>query len=164
MQSNIYLIGFMGCGKTTVGGHLATYLGKKFQDLDEMIINEANMPIATIFQEYGESYFRTLEAKVLYKTKKNNASIIATGGGIIERVENREFLKRQRVIYLKWSFDTLYTRIEGDAKRPLATTKEALSALYERRQKLYEEVATDIIVCDGHTPYSLAKYLTERMK
>lgn len=164
MRGNIYLVGFMGCGKSTVGEQLAIYQGKKFQDIDELIIKETKKPIATLFEEYGEHYFRTLESKILFKTHKSKASVIATGGGIIENMENREFLKRQKVIYLKWSFETLYARIEGDARRPLAKDYDTLHKLYKKRQGWYEEVATEAVNCEGHTPYSLAKYLTERMK
>ena len=164
MQRNIYLVGFMGCGKTTVGGQLAIYQGKKFQDIDALIVKEADMAIAEIFKRYGEDYFRTLETKTLYQTAHEHAAVIATGGGIIEREENRAFLKSQKVIYLSWSFDVLYERIAGDTSRPLVSTKEALRDLYERRQKYYAEVATDILMCDGETPYSVSKYLAERIR
>ena len=98
MQGNIYLVGFMGCGKTTVGGQLAIYEGKKFIDIDALIVKEAHLSIPRIFKNYGEAYFRTLESQTLQKTTQEHAAIIATGGGIVQQEANRVFLKEQRVI------------------------------------------------------------------
>lgn len=161
---NIYLVGFMGCGKTTIGEQLALYQGKKFCDLDRIIVEEAGMPITTVFERYGEAKFRALESKCLQETEEERCAIIATGGGIVVSELNREFLKRQRVVFLKWPFEVLYERIKGDAKRPLAKSEDMLRDLYTAREKWYEEVATYVIDCEGHTPYSLSKLLMEQVK
>ncbi|MGL5677055.1 MAG: shikimate kinase [Cellulosilyticaceae bacterium] len=163
-MENTYLVGFMGCGKTTIGEQLSSCQGRKFYDLDTCIVQRAGMPISKVFEVYGEDYFRKLETACLKATSKERGAIIATGGGIVTREENRLFLKGQKVIFLNWPFELLYERIRGDSKRPLVTTEEALRKLYDARQGWYEEVATYSIDCKGHTPYSLSRLLTEQIK
>ncbi len=164
MKQNIYFVGFMGCGKTTIGTKLATYKGKRFQDLDECIVEQVGTSIATLFATQGENYFRQIETEVLLATEAYQNTIIATGGGVIETPQNRVFLKQKKVIYLDWPFEVLYERVEGDMRRPLVQDKATLQALYERRKKLYEEVASDRIICEDYTPYTLAHYLAERIR
>lgn len=163
MRQRIYLTGFMGCGKTTVGSSLAAAQGKKFVDLDDQIEKKENTTIAHIFDIYGEAYFRMQETKLLYETKALHHAIISMGGGIVEEEMNRRFLKDQYVIYLKWDFEVLYKRIQNDDKRPLVTTKEALYSRYCKRALWYEEVADATIDCTGHTPFTLTQLLLQKI-
>lgn len=145
----VYFIGFMGCGKTTYAKKVAKALDKPWIDLDEEIEKKVQGTIAHLFETKGEDYFRAIESEMLEESVHLGQCIIATGGGIIKQSSNREFLKSQQTVYLKWSFDTLYERIKGDDARPLAKSYEQLLALFESREAYYEEVATFIVEGEG---------------
>ncbi|MGL4737724.1 MAG: shikimate kinase [Cellulosilyticaceae bacterium] len=164
MNHKIYLVGFMGCGKTTIGTLLGKRIGIKSIDLDDYIIHEAKMRIPEIFEKYGEGYFRELEHTCLCKVGEGGAGIICTGGGVVGRRDNRAFLKDALCIYLKVDFDILYGRIAEDSNRPLATDYERLKALYESRQAWYEEVATYQIIGDEKTPLQVVDELIQLIK
>lgn len=164
MNHKIYLVGFMGCGKTTIGTLLGKRIGIKSIDLDDYITQEAKMSIPEIFRRYGEDYFRTLEQACLYKVGIGGAGIICTGGGVVSKAQNRQFLKEAVCIYLKVDFDILYERIAKDANRPLATDYERLKALYDARQAWYEEVATYQIIGDEKTPLQVVDELIQWIK
>ena len=108
---NIYLIGFMGAGKTTVGKELEKLISYKFQDMDELIVEDSNMEITEIFASKGEDYFRDLESKKLIEISNKDSLIVSTGGGIILRNTNREILYRNFSIYLRASYKTIFNRI-----------------------------------------------------
>ncbi|MFK4897719.1 shikimate kinase [Lactococcus petauri] len=141
----VVLIGFMGAGKSTI----ARALNKEnFIDLDQAIEQEIGMPIIQFFQEYGEAKFRQIERETLEVAVLSGFNV-ATGGGIVQLVENRDCLKKlKNVVYLKADFETLYERILTDQKnkRPLATQPvQDVEQLFMQREKFYEEVA-DIII------------------
>lgn len=133
----IYLIGFMGCGKSYLGKQLAKYLELDFYDLDQIIETETGMSILDIFETQGETYFRDIESKVL--AEFNSSGIISTGGGIIERAENRMILGSRLSIWLDVSFDILYDRIIS-SDRPLVKSlgKNGLYKLYISRYSMYQ--------------------------
>lgn len=145
----VYFIGFMGCGKTTYAKQVAGLLDTQWIDLDHAIEKKVGETITYLFETKGESYFRIIESEMLEESAHWKETIIATGGGIIKQLNNREFLKKQQTIYLKWSFDTLYERIKGDGTRPLVKSYEQLLALFESREAYYEEVATFIVEGEG---------------
>lgn len=163
-QGNIYLVGFMGCGKSTVAKTLMQALGMKDLDLDQAIETKMGQRIPEIFEQHGESYFRDLETECLLETKRLTQTVIATGGGIVEREVNRVFLKGQRVIYLEWPIDVLYERIIQDNNRPLARDYQTIYKRYEGRKSLYEEVASYKITCDGMTPYTVTEAISKYFK
>ncbi|MGL4363230.1 MAG: shikimate kinase [Cellulosilyticaceae bacterium] len=164
MKNNIYLIGFMGCGKTTIGQQIAIQQGKKFYDLDRQVVKSEGKSIKYLFETYGETYFRKVETNILLETKHYKQVIIATGGGVVECEENREFLKNQFVIYLDLPFELVYQRVKNDDSRPLAISKDKLYERYVKRQNLYEEVSAYKILCEGHTPYRLSKLILDQIK
>jgi len=138
---NIYIVGFMASGKSTVGRTIAKMTNRTFVDLDDMIEQEASMKISDIFSEYGEKHFRDIENRVLRDCALSGNLIIATGGGIVENSENMEFMKSNgTVVYLKASLEILSARLSpmGKAKRPLWQDKESLEARYNSRVPLYE--------------------------
>ena len=145
----VFLIGFMGSGKTTVGRTLAKLLDRTFLDTDERIVSEQGMPITQIFAEHGEAYFRDLETELLRQLEKeltgSNAPVISVGGGMPVREENRALMKRiGTVIYLKADPDTLVRRLEGDTSRPLlqgGDLKERILTLMEKRDSSYTQAA-----------------------
>ncbi|MDG5788720.1 shikimate kinase [Evansella sp. AB-P1] len=137
----LYLIGFMGSGKTTIGKQLAVKEECDFVDLDDYIVQQNNMNIPQIFEQFGEEGFRSWESQALHQCSLQGKVIIATGGGIVENSENIDFMKENgKVVYLKASFETIYSRIKDDGNRPI--TKEGLSGLkkrYMNRVPLYEK-------------------------
>jgi shikimate kinase len=129
----IYLTGFMGSGKTTVGRTLAQKLGWEFIDLDYEIERFSDQAIESIFATVGEQEFRNRETQVLQSIHKENA-VIATGGGTF--IFNRAWMmKHGTVVYLELPFETLASRIGAETSRPLWKNAEHLFA---ERQKIYE--------------------------
>ncbi len=142
MNDNIYLIGFMGCGKTKIGKILSKSLAYEFLDLDIHIQNLEKMSISDIFDKKGESYFRKLESKVLSKTSNIKKTIVSTGGGIIESKENKIFLKNTKTFFLEVPFQFCYKRIiVNTTNRPLVKEKSfyQLNMLFKKRENIYRE-------------------------
>lgn len=132
----IYLIGFMGSGKSTVGKELAKNLNQNFIDLDCYIEKKHHMKIKDIFSKLGENTFRKYETICLKEAQ--NYGVIATGGGIVERKENILVMKEGLIIFLDASFEEITKRLQGDTKRPLwKQSKERQVELYKRRKQLY---------------------------
>jgi Shikimate kinase len=138
----IFFIGFMGVGKTFLGRKLAELWQMDFFDLDEEIEKTAGKDVNWIFQYKGEAYFRLLESKILTNWKKEG--IIATGGGVVIKENNRNFLKANQntVVWLCPNWDVINSRILN-SNRPmvLQRSKEELFALYCERQIFYRECA-----------------------
>ncbi|MGM0853060.1 MAG: shikimate kinase [Bacillota bacterium] len=149
----IVLIGFMGVGKTTIGKRLGEVLNLPVIDMDSYIEDREKRSIKEIFDQQGEQYFRDLENKVLLKLA-NKQAIITTGGGVIEREENREILRHQDfVFHLTCPFDVLWSRLEGDGERPLVqqNSKDTLLNLFQRRLPLYESGSSITIHTENKT-------------
>lgn len=151
VNQSIFLIGFMGAGKTTVGQYLQKTLNYPWIDLDHYIEEKLNMTIPEIFKLKGEDFFRQKETECLRELSGINHGIFSTGGGIIKREENREMLKKHFTVYLKWPFDLLYDHIKGDPNRPLVKNYSQLRSLFSERESLYHESASVIITCQDKT-------------
>jgi len=137
-MSKVYLIGFMGTGKSAVGHRLRKQY--EVDELDERFEREQEKTIAAYFVEHGEAGFRTREGELL---KNSKAELVVTGGGIVERPENRSFMKEAgTVIWIDTPFDLIWERIASDPNRPLVTERQQVKQLFERRYSLYAEVAT----------------------
>ncbi|OON99511.1 MAG: shikimate dehydrogenase [Epulopiscium sp. Nele67-Bin004] len=137
----VYLIGFMGAGKTSIGKKLASTMGMKFVDIDEKIEQMAGTSIKEIFETHGEQHFRELEHKAIVAQSGEAGVVIATGGGCVTYPKTYNYLQDQNCIYLKYSIDTLYSRIEGDASRPLVDTKESLHNRLSAREPMYRALS-----------------------
>jgi len=132
-SKNLALVGMPGCGKSSVGRILAQKLGREFVDLDEAIVSRAGKPIPEIFAQDGEEAFRVIEHEVLVDTAKRSGLVIATGGGIVTRAENKDALLRNSVVmYLRRDLAELSTK-----GRPVSQ-REGVAALSEKRAPLYE--------------------------
>jgi len=141
-NNHIFLIGFMGAGKSTLGAQLAIELKREFIDLDQWIELNEQKKISEMFAENGEWFFREREKH--YLTKLQGNKIIATGGGVLYFNETGEWLNQNgTVIYLQAPFQELYSRISGDLDRPLAVnnSKETLETLYLERDNMYQSIA-----------------------
>lgn len=152
IEKPIFLCGFMGCGKSTVGRNLARILKCDFIDMDRYIEKKENKKIAKIFKDNGEEYFRNLETETI-KCFKDKKAVIATGGGAMLREENSTCAKEIGVIILiDTKFSVCYNRIKGDKRRPLAykSSEEELLNLYNTRREKYERASEYVI--DGNVP------------
>jgi len=146
-MSSIFLCGFMGCGKSTVGKILASLLNCDFIDLDNFIENAEKMTIPEIFQNRGESYFREAEANAIAKLSSSSA-VIATGGGALIPEKNAISAKQNgKIIFIDTDFKICYNRIKTDKNRPLASsrTKDELFELFEARKPIYISHSDTII-------------------
>lgn len=133
---NIYLIGMMGAGKTTVGQHLAQHLNYRFIDTDLAIEAIATQPISSIFEQDGEAYFRKLETRVLAELSVYTRTVIATGGGIVGERVNWSYLRDGLVVWLDVDLEVLKNRVAQDETRPLA---DKLESLLNTRRPLYNQ-------------------------
>lgn len=148
-KHNIYLVGLMGAGKTTIGRALARRLAYQFVDSDHEIEARTGVRLATIFEIEGEEGFRKREAQVIAELAALDRRVVATGGGAVLRKENRERLTRSGfVIYLDVPLATLWERTRRDRSRPLLQVPDPLLRLQElhrERDALYREVADAVI-------------------
>ncbi len=153
----VFLVGFMGAGKTTVGRALAQRLGWSFQDLDDLIQAQEGRSIEDIFRERGEPQFRRAENLALRKLLSDTGSVprvIALGGGAYAQPENAKLLQNAdaTVVFLDGSPDELFLRCQREGKeRPLHKDRTQFSALYEGRRSSYQK-ATHRIQTDGKNP------------
>jgi shikimate kinase len=164
----IFLVGMMGAGKTTIGKSLAKALQRDFLDLDHELEARCGVRIPTIFEIEGETGFRKRECQVLDDCTLRPGLVMATGGGAVLALENRNALRtRGVVVYLRASVDELHRRTSRDRNRPLLATadpRSTLRNLLELREPLYREVA-DIVMDTGSTSVSqLVALLIERLK
>jgi len=145
MNKNIILIGFMGCGKTSIGKNLSIITGKMFIDTDEQIQNDIGMSISQIFEQFGEKYFRKLENDLCRQISKSKNKIIATGGGIVKNSNNmKKLMENGIVIYLKSSPEKIYDNLKCDNSRPLLDVPdkfEKIKELFNQRVNIYESYA-----------------------
>jgi shikimate kinase len=149
VKNNIFLIGLMGAGKSTVGKMLAKKLGRRFLDADHVIEERCGVKIPVIFEMEGEEGFRRREAQVIQEITSEKDIVLATGGGVIMLAENRQALKdRGTVIYLHANPVELWHRTKGGEGRPLlrnGDAKKILENLYSIRDPLYREIADHVI-------------------
>lgn len=160
MNKNIVLVGLSGSGKSTLGNILSDLSGYALVDTDAIIVKLQNRSINNIFATNGEDFFRTLETQVSKEVSAFDKQIISTGGGIVLKEKNLEYLKQNGIVfYLKTSVNTLLKRLEGDNTRPLLKTddvKKKLENMLEIRGKLYEK-ADITIETDNLSPEETAK-------
>lgn len=168
MPGNIFLVGLMGAGKTTVGRALARLTGKHFADSDHEIEARAGVRIPVIFEIEGEAGFRAREAEMIAELTARQDIVLATGGGAVLDLANREALRRNGcVIYLRASVDDLYLRTCHDKNRPLLQTanpKARLQELFEARDPLYREVANLVIDTSRQSVHQLLNRLQRELE
>ena len=148
---NIFLIGMMGSGKSSVGQSLSKYLNNTFYDLDKEIEKSFNLSIKDIFLEYGEDLFRKEEEKLLGELDKLSGLIVSTGGGIVISNINRTILKKNKTYFLEANIEDMYERaLRRENDRPIlkGMNVRQFKDLYEKRRNLYIESATKIINVD----------------
>lgn len=162
IPGNIFLVGMMGAGKTSVGRVLAKRLGKTFYDSDHVLEERTGVRIPVIFEIEGEAGFRARERAVIGELVCLDNIVLATGGGVVLDPENRRLLHaRGTVVYLRAAVRELMNRTRNDKNRPLLQTsdpRKRLTEIFEQRDPLYREVAH--IVIETGSP-SLASLVTK---
>lgn len=152
MQGNIYLIGMMGAGKTSVGRKLATLLSLDFIDIDQLVEQRTGVSINHIFEIEGEVGFRDRESKLLAEISDGRRAVVSTGGGIILRLANRLVMRKHgQVVYLRVPLNILWQRLKDTQTRPLLQQidpQAKLAQIMLEREPLYANEA-DIIVEAG---------------
>ncbi|MDD5617827.1 MAG: shikimate kinase [Candidatus Omnitrophica bacterium] len=142
-MKNIYIVGFMGTGKTSVGKELARRLERDFSDLDDLIEEKEKMVIAEIFKQKGEPYFRKIEKEAVKKVSSKEDLVVSCGGGAVVDAENLVILKKSGiVICLKADADTIIKRTKASLKRPLLNVenpRERIEKLLKEREPFYSQ-------------------------
>jgi shikimate kinase len=136
----LYLVGFMGAGKTTVARSLARRMGWRFDDIDERIETRERRAVSTIFAQNGENYFRQLERQMLYELLPERNIVVATGGGTFVDPENRAaMLTDGAVVWLDLPLTRVIERVPVDGRRPLAADRMQMERLFTERQLAYSQ-------------------------
>ncbi len=165
---NIFLVGPLGAGKTTIGRYLARALNRDFYDSDHEIEVRTGADITWIFDIEGEEGFRERETQVIDDLTQKQGIVVSTGGGAVLRSINRKILSaRGLVIYLQVSIEQQLLRTVKDQKRPLLRTDDRLGMLkkmYQERTELYEEVSDLTCNTDQQTPRTVANKIIKALQ
>ena len=160
-SENIFLVGPMGVGKSTIGKQVAAKLGLKFTDSDREIQQRTGVDIPTIFEFEGEAGFRKREKAIVDELTQQKGLVLATGGGVVLDSENRQYLAaRGLVIYLHCSPKQQYARTQKDRNRPLLQTEDPLAKLQElmeQRDPLYRQVADYVVSTEKRNATAVTK-------
>ncbi|ACD66168.1 MAG TPA: shikimate kinase [Sulfurihydrogenibium sp.] len=164
-MKNIYLVGFMGSGKSTVGKILAEKLNMKFVDIDKLIEEKEGMKIKDIFEQKGESYFRELERKQIEAIVNQEGLVVSTGGGLGANLNNMNLMKKNGdVVWLDVSLNTVLDRLKNDQDRPLLKQPiEKIKQLFEERKNVYR-LANIRINADKKTPSQIVEEILTKIK
>ena len=162
----IFLCGFMGCGKSTVGSLLAKKNGCGFCDTDELVVKSQGMTIPEIFAQKGEPYFRKVEAETV-KSLCGKNTVVACGGGAMLNSDTAKTVKENGgiIVYLNVPFEECYSRISGDTNRPIVmnNTKEQLEEIYNKRHTIYMANSTVMVEATG-SPTEITSAITDILK
>src|SRR5690606_21830474 len=166
-KRNIFLVGPMGAGKSTIGKHLADELHLEFFDSDQEIERRTGADIAWVYDIEGEEGFRQREEDVINDLTEKQGIVLATGGGsvISKNVRNR-LAARGIVVYLQTTIDKQVARTQRDKRRPLLQNNDpelVLRSLAEQRNPLYEEVADYVVQTDDQSARSVATQIIEKI-
>lgn len=152
-MENIFLIGFMGSGKSTIAHALQRELGMQLVEMDARIVKEQGMSINDIFEQYGEAHFRDIESELILTIGAEGNTIVSCGGGVVVRPQNTEYMRKSgKVIYLKATPETIYERVKHSTDRPILNGNmnvAYISELMEKRRPLYEGAADITVTTDG---------------
>lgn len=152
---NIFLIGFMGAGKSTIARCLQKELSMELVEMDERIVKEQGMSINDIFEQKGEAGFRDIESQLVIDLGNQEKSIVSCGGGVVVRPENVENMKKSgKIIFLTATPETILDRVKDGTDRPLLNghmNVEYISEMMSKRLDLYEAAADYKVATDNKT-------------
>jgi shikimate kinase len=163
-RGNLFLVGMMGAGKTTLGRQLARRLSKRFVDADHELEARLGVPIPTIFEIEGEAGFRDREEAMIDELSQLSNIVLATGGGAVMRAQSRARLKANgTVLYLHAEPETLWQRLRSSRNRPMLQAggdpRNRLVELYQLRDPLYREVADHVVDSDRDAVIRFVRWL-----
>ncbi|MDO4617629.1 MAG: shikimate kinase [Lachnospiraceae bacterium] len=165
---NIFLIGFMGAGKSTVASYMHRQYSMPLIEMDETLAERECMTIPEIFAQKGESYFRQAETELLKEIQTRSNVIISCGGGVAMRQENVEIMKKSgKVVLLTASPDSILERVKNDENRPLLKgrkTAEGIQELMDARRPFYEAAADLIIATDTQPLEDICEEIINRLR
>ncbi|NEQ52366.1 MAG: shikimate kinase [Leptolyngbya sp. SIO3F4] len=165
--TNIYLVGMMGSGKSTLGKYLAHTLNYRFIDTDDVIVQATGQSINDIFAEQGEAAFRDIETQVLAQVAPYTNTVIATGGGIVIKQENWSHLQSGLVVWINVPIDELIARLSQDQSRPLlkeGDLRDKLTTLLEQRRNRYAQADITVVYQSGEAVDAVAKRTLENLE
>ena len=167
-MKNIFLIGYMGTGKSTVAANMATEYGMEVMEMDEMIVCRENMSISDIFTKHGEEYFRDAESNLLQEICLRENNVVSCGGGVVLRRQNVEDMRNSgTIVLLSAKPETILERVKDDNSRPLLAgnkTVAFVSEMMEKRREKYEGAADIIIQTDDKAVVNICEEIIERIK
>lgn len=167
-MTNIFLIGFMGCGKSTVADCLLKEYDMKVVEMDQELVERVGMTIPEIFSKYGEEYFRDEETKLLTECQKKSHMVVSCGGGVVLREQNVEIMKScGRIVWLTAKPSTILERVQNDENRPLLEGNKNVSsiqAMLEKRLPCYQKAADIIVETDGRKILDICQEIMQKVK
>ena len=165
---NIFLIGFMGAGKSTISDYLKNVLAMDVVEMDQCIVERQGMSISDIFETYGEEYFRELETNLLIEMQSRSNVVVSCGGGVPMRERNvAEMKKNGRVVLLTAKPETILERVRDNHDRPLLENNKNVSFiadLLEKRRAKYEAAADIVVETDGKSELEICEELIHRLR
>jgi len=170
-MKNIFLIGFMGCGKSTIAKRLSEKLGVAQIEMDELIVQEQGMPITEIFEKYGEEHFRDIETDLVRRLQEWDGVVVSCGGGAVLREENRKMMKESgAIVWLTAKPETILERVKNSTNRPVLNghmNVEYIAELMEKRRACYEAAADFVVETDEKEREAICdeiKYIIDKRK
>lgn len=165
---NIFLIGFMGAGKSTISDYLKNVLAMDVVEMDQCIVERQEMSISDIFETYGEEYFRELETNLLIEMQSRSNVVVSCGGGVPMRDRNVvEMKKNGRVVLLTAKPETILERVKDNHDRPLLENNKNVSFiadLLEKRRAKYEAAADIVVETDGKSELEICEEMIHRLR
>jgi len=163
MDKHIYIIGFMGSGKSTIGPVLAERMDRPYYDLDDLIEEGQERTISEIFESQGEEYFRKLESDTLVLNPPLEPCVMALGGGTFVSKVNRDYLSKQGIsVWLKIPLRLAKRRCRDSQHRPLARNPEQWDSLFRSREKIYQ-LADILVGVKGKSPQQICAEIQGRL-
>ena len=167
IDRTVYLIGFMGSGKSTVSRQLAEYLSVKQLEMDDILTAQAGKSITRIFEEDGEEAFRRMESELIRRIGSEEPAVVSCGGGVVLRRENAENMKKNGiVVFLSAEPQTIYERVKNSTHRPVLNghmNVEYIAQLMEKRAPFYEAAADITVFVDNKSSAQVAKEILKRI-
>lgn len=168
MERNmIFLIGFMGAGKSTVASRLQRELHMELCEMDQMIAQQQGMSINDIFERFGEEHFRSLETQLVRDLRQHAPAVVSCGGGAVLREENVAYMKEcGRIVLLTAEPETIYERVRYSKNRPILNGNmnvDFIRGLMEKRRSRYEEVADITVATDGREIGDICQEIISRI-
>lgn len=165
-MKKVYLVGYMGCGKSAIGKRLSFATKMPYYDMDTEIVKKMGMTIPEIFEKYGEEHFRQIETDFL-RNFRDEYCIIATGGGVPMRKENREIMRRTGIVFfLNAPFRDIWRRIASDRNRPIVqrSTRGDLEKLFNERKPHYLHVAHFKVETENRSLRDIMDYIAFQIR